>query len=68
MEHQWISVKDVLPRLGVEVMVYRTDGIIRVTHFYKTGVLPTKVKPFRVFQNEETIVTHWMPLPEPPKP
>jgi hypothetical protein len=62
----WISVKDALPQLGTPVLAYRTDGVVRVTHFYKTGVLTPKTKAHRFFQNEEMIVTHWMPLPAPP--
>jgi hypothetical protein len=62
----WISVNDVLPRLGNPVLVYRSDGVIRITHFCKTGWFKPVTKAFRVYEKEGMKVTHWMPLPTPP--
>lgn len=63
---KWISVKDRLPEQGVFVLAYRPDAC-----FDKQKV--TKLNRFRVAGAEWSfggieMVTHWMPLPEPPKP
>jgi hypothetical protein len=51
---QWISVKDRLPKLGTVVLVAKDIGSVNTTYFGVNG-----------FRDEQ--VTHWMPLPEPPK-
>jgi len=50
----WISVKDRLPELGTVVLVAKDIGSVNTTYFGVNG-----------FRDES--VTHWMPLPEPPK-
>ena len=51
---KWISVKDRLPDVGVEVLVYsEIDGIC--VDYYDGDV-------FGYFD-----ITHWMPMPKPPK-
>ena len=51
---EWISVKDRLPDVGVEVLVYsEIDGIC--VDYYDGDV-------FGYFD-----ITHWMPMPKPPK-
>lgn len=64
-EPQWISVKDRLPQLGERVLC--SDG---TTVFEQYRVEPSCVFGIwdrggmkSMMQN----VTHWMPLPEPPK-
>lgn len=57
---QWISVKDRLPEETGNYIVWVGYGTNIYSYFkpsncWMTGVLVTK------------IVTHWMPLPEPPK-
>lgn len=57
---QWISVKDRLPEVGQNALIF-DEGIISVN-----GILYSKVwHPYHNgFASEPT---HWMPLPEPPK-
>lgn len=54
---EWISVYERLPKIGEEIMTY---GLV-----YKS-VSGVKV---RVYYPDllSGIITHWMPLPEPPK-
>ena len=62
---KWISVKDRLPGIDSTVMVYDAG--------YE-GVFPARYDEFGVFllrdgagEDEAYEVTHWMPLPKPPK-
>ena len=55
----WISIKDRLPEAGSYVLVYLDFGYgysITTNSYIKSG-----------FVTCEKEVTHWMPLPEPPK-
>ncbi len=59
---KWISVKDRLPEMFTEVLVYtdRYGGRLEMAHIGVQGWI----------QNGAILiptVTHWMPLPEPPK-
>ena len=54
---EWISVHDRLPEMSGEYLVATVTGYVGVRHFYVTWP--------RSFQADT--VTHWMPLPEPPK-
>lgn len=57
---KWISVKDKLPEFEAEVIVYvKNQGI-----FF--GAYADKVW-WRTYTKISGQVTHWMPLPEPPK-
>lgn len=70
---EWISVKDRLPEIthivrdngdgySDDVLMLFTDGTIEVIEFeLRDGVVETG------HGNSLDIVTHWMPLPEPPK-
>lgn len=62
---RWISVDDMLPEVGVRVLAYSTYGIypmmlgeIRSRQYWYDD-------DWDVYRSEE--VTHWMPLPKPPK-
>ena len=57
-KQEWISVEERLPENGTKCLVYTNRGKwldkIEITH-YNEG-----------FYIEYCVVTHWMPLPEPP--
>ena len=53
---EWISVKDRLPDDGTKVLLYLDYGMIEASWYDSSYYMP--------FWNR---VTHWMPLPEPPK-
>ena len=59
---KWISVKDRLPENCIEVLVYDTDcGIV-------IGWYDKEIGDFAAdFISPLDAVTHWIPLPEPPK-
>lgn len=66
-KRQWISVKDRLPEICQDVLVYCKNTqrvtIGRFAHWYDNDgwdIVGTKGR----FND---IVTHWMPMPEPPK-
>ena len=53
----WIPVREGLPEVGRSVLYYEPGRIVgRTCHDGRDWVLPHKSN-----------VTHWMPLPEPPK-
>lgn len=56
--NEWISVKDRLPNVGVIVIIPGGCG-------YRTG--ESWVSAIGEFREINWSVTHWMPLPEPPK-
>lgn len=63
---EWISVKDRLPEQGKRYLVNRYDG---VTKTYFTDILWHDAHDLwwnRLYSGDYK-VTHWMPLPEPPK-
>ena len=61
MESEWINVKDRLPKNdGKDVLTYRgVDGVC--IELYANGY------GFSFDDMFKSEVTHWMPLPEPPK-
>ena len=65
---EWISVKDRLPEDNERVLVYHDDGMIRFG-INKGGF--ADVVSTAYLQNHHSTcfskVTHWMPLPQPPK-
>ena len=58
MDTEWVSVKERLPTESKNYLVYTNYGTIMVLHFYH--------KKKKWISGDE-YVTHWMPLPEPPK-
>lgn len=60
---EWISVKDGLPQINTAVLVYIDEYGICID-FYTVDYNNPK-KPFFAYRGNR--VTHWMPLPEPPK-
>ena len=74
---EWISVKDRLPEVYEEVLVFAVDRgdlsdepvyALTAMREYRTFNGPVKswIQPWQYF-NANYKVTHWMPLPEPPK-
>lgn len=69
MSEEWISVKDRLPEEGTLVLTYGPNGIPTYKVDYKID-FPAENPPYvwgNQLVDEYEIVTHWMPLPEPPK-
>lgn len=52
--NEWISVKERLPEAGEDVLVYLGEGKIEVCQLINI-----------LYDLDD--VTHWQPLPEPPK-
>ena len=57
--NKWISVKDRLPELKVQVLTYDKDKDIEFGEYHGSYW----VEYYRESMRE---VTHWQPLPEPP--
>ena len=66
---QWVSVEERLPEKakwsGDRVLVYTEEGYIH-TGLYE-GEAATEDDPWWDKFNDSGLVTHWMPLPEPPE-
>ena len=61
-ERQWVSVKDRLPEKAVLALGFQNEMII--------GYVCEDLNKGWIAENENELlfdVTHWMPLPEPPK-
>ena len=61
---KWISVKERLSEIGKIVLVSDGDDIDAACR-YKAFTIPDEVETF--FWDSVIEVTHWMPMPEPPK-
>lgn len=60
-KQEWISVQERLPKECTHIIVCDEDGAVGEALCYKEG-------RFEWIDSEEiAFVTHWMPLPEPPK-
>lgn len=64
VDGKWNSVKDRLPEPGVVVLVHSKLGCTYFSHRLYNHV---EGKPFCIEYSGGWEVTHWMPLPEPPK-
>lgn len=70
---QWISVKDGLPKLrDASVLAYFSNGSIETVHIednFKdiTAEFDDKGNQQYTKWYKNIGITHWMPLPEPPK-
>lgn len=63
---EWISVNDKLPSNSDEVLVYdvENDEVIIGVYLYSKPTFPV----FGIFGRGQVFdITHWMPLPSPPK-
>lgn len=59
-ETGWVSVKDRLPGEAGTYLVATRNRAVKITHFYLLQQIFSSKRINR-------LVTHWMPLPEPPK-
>ena len=60
-QSEWISVEERLPEKYAYVIVCDEDGTVGEAFCYKEGGFEW------MYSQEIAFVTHWMPLPEPPK-
>ena len=66
---KWISVKDSLPEKDSRVLVYfRSDKNEGIEDCYFSG-MRNRFVLYHTFEEvpDGITITHWMPLPEPPK-
>lgn len=66
---EWISVEDRLPEPNVAVLICE-EGSVREAWRETSTYATAKWRGMPVWQNGEQCFhpTHWMPMPEPPKP
>lgn len=78
---KWINVKDILPELEKNVLVFNKDGVndqISIGCYWGTRDIHEKKYPGSFYtawsiygpwecDSPFEIPTHWMPLPEPPE-
>lgn len=60
---EWISVKERLPEVFVKVLICGSNKEIAISCRMKSGIFDV----YPIGYDGEVEVTHWMPLPEPPK-
>lgn len=60
-QREWISAEERLPEDGVRVLTACDDGVVRLG--ISKGGFPSVVNRSHRFSD----VTHWIPLPKPPK-
>jgi hypothetical protein len=63
---EWISVKDKLPDQWLLVLVYTEHGGVEVDRYDMT-LSDGTILFYGTREEYRSNVTHWMPLPEPPK-
>ena len=64
-KQEWISVEERLPKDYQEVIVYSAN--IEFNIFTYQGNNEWRNEQGMTFETEDSIITHWMPLPTPPK-
>lgn len=65
MPDEWISVKDRLPDAQKWILGFCVSGAMEVVRYDSTTDDWDSVLPCHCYIKE--YITHWMPLPEPPK-
>ena len=63
----WISVKDSLPEKDTPILCFYCDQYIEVMEYWYDDEQTDKPTFFRPPAPPVDNVTHWMPLPSPPK-
>lgn len=65
---EWIPVTERLPETEGSYLVYTERGSVYASHFYTEKKFASGyVREASWSQRGKVKVTHWMPLPEPPK-
>lgn len=67
---QWIDVKDSLPETNGNVLAYKSNGLITLMSYhapFDSGKRIFQWWGFGEWLDQHSQVTHWLPLPEPPK-
>lgn len=63
----WVSVKDRLPEPEENVIIWTKTGCMKYAQYHEDG----SVNPWYVYEDNArawtNVISHWMPLPEPPK-
>ena len=62
-QSEWISVKDRLPETDDKVLCCEASGEMYVGMYLKTRRVAGWITPY----SGDRPITHWMPIPEPPK-
>lgn len=62
--NEWISVKDRLPEIGKKVLAYRPSMYYE---FIQTIYHGSEMWENGYDIKGDMVITHWMPLPEPPE-
>lgn len=68
-ESRWIPVTERLPRSDKNVLIarsYRGKRYVEIGAIFSNGVACCYSDEYKINPSEH-LVTHWMPLPEPPK-
>lgn len=63
---KWIPVTERLPEEDGQYLVYTIRGSVLVNYFYAKKTFPDGFTRKASWRGRKC-VTHWMPLPEPPK-
>ena len=64
---QWIRIEDEKPDTGQYVLVYHKDGVMQCAQYLISGYDDRELWVLDHYYKEQGEITHWMPLPEPPK-
>jgi len=64
---EWISVKDGLPESGFNVLTYNGNYVHEGYFAYNKNKPRRNIFYISGSKIESDDITHWMPLPEPPK-
>jgi len=67
---EWISVKDRLPETNMSVLVAKHNGRVFQMSYHRpfdSGMRIFQWWGFGKWLDQHSQVTHWMPLPAPPK-
>lgn len=64
---EWISVKERLPKYGDYVLCIGPKRGYYISEYRGLVDIPHKAWPWFMAQGRSVKITHWMPLPEPPK-